>query len=260
MAQAALNYSRAELMAVCSAREIKNGERIFVGTGLPMLGAMLAKRTHAPDSVQIYESGVIDSRPTRTPISIGDCCLVPDSAMLCGLTEVFGSILQPGYVDVGFIGAAQIDRYGNINTSVIGDYFHPKVRLPGSGGANEIGSLANRVCVMMVQDRRKFSEKVDYVTTPGYLSGPGARQAAGLPRGGPSVVITQMAIYRFDEDCEMCLVSVHPGVTVDDVGEQVAWDLRVAPEVEETAPPIENELRLLREELDPKGIFLGSRD
>src|SRR3989304_7252226 len=154
-------YKRTELMAICAARETRGGETVFIGTGLPMLGGMLAKHTHARHCVMIFESGVVDARPTRTPLSIGDACLVPGSVMLGGLTEVFGLILQPGYVDVGFLGGAQIDRFGNLNTTVIGDYRRPKVRLPGSGGACEIAVLARRVLVVMPHKRRAFPERVD---------------------------------------------------------------------------------------------------
>ena len=253
-----MEYSRKELMAVAASREIRDGEIAFIGTGLPMLGGMLAKATTAPNAILIFESGVVDARPKRTPLSIGDACLVPGAAMLCGLTEVFGLILQPGYVDVGFIGGAQIDPFGNLNTTVIGDYFRPKVRLPGSGGANDIGSLAKRIVVMLTQDVRKFVERVDYVTTPGYLDGPGGRERAGLPRGGPAAVITDLGIYRFDEATkEMVLESCHPGVTPEEVRANVSWDLRISPEVRATKPPTKRELRVLRTKCDPQGIFLG---
>src|SRR3989304_2168033 len=176
---------RTELMAICAARETRGGETVFIGTGLPMLGGMLAKHTHARHCIMVFESGVVDARPTRTPLSIGDACLVPGSVMLGGLTEVFGLILQPGYVDVVFIGGAQIDRFGNLNTTVIGDYRRPKVRLPGSGGGNDIGSLAKRTIIMMKQDARKFVEKVDYVTTPGWVDGPRGRGRVRPPRRRP---------------------------------------------------------------------------
>lgn len=251
-------YKRTELMAICAAREIRDGEIAFIGTGLPMLGGMLAKSTHAPNCVMVFESGVVDARPTRTPWSIGDACLVPGSVMLGGLVEVFGLLLQSGYVDVGFIGAAQIDRFGNLNSTVIGDYRQPKVRLPGSGGANDIGSLAKRTIVMMKQDARRFVEKLDYMTTPGYMDGPGGRERAGLPRGGPSAVITDLGIYRFDEATkEMYLASHHPEVSIDEVRRNVSWDLRIAPEVRETRSPTKRELRVLRTKCDPEGIFLG---
>jgi len=251
-------YKLTELMAICAAREIRDGEIAFIGTGLPMLGGMLAKYTTAPHCIMIFESGVVDARPKRTPLSIGDACLVPGSVMLGGLTEVFGLIMQPGYVDVGFIGAAQIDRFGNLNTTVIGDYFAPKARLPGSGGANDIGSLAKRFIVMLKQDARKFVERVDYVTTPGYLDGPGGRAHAGLPRGGPAAVITDLGLYRFDSETkEMFLESFHPGLSVEEVRANVSWDLKVSPKVRSTKPPTKRELRILRTKCDPEGIFLG---
>lgn len=252
-----MEYKNSELMAICAAREIRDKEVVFVGTGLPMLGAMLAKATHAPNAVLVFESGVVDARPERTPISIGDACLVPDSAMLCGLLEVFGLILQPGHVDVGFIGAAQIDRYGNLNTTVIGPYDSPKVRLPGSGGGNDIGSLSKRTVILMKQDVRKFVEKVDYVTTPGFVDGLGGRERVGLPRGGPSTVITDLGVYRFDERKEMYLESYHPGLLVDHVTKNVSWDIKISPNVRETLPPSAEELDVLRRKCDPRGIFLG---
>ena len=252
-------YKRTELMAICAAREIRDGEIAFIGTGLPMLGGMLAKHTHAPKCIMIFESGVVDARPKRTPLSIGDACLVPGSVMLCGLTEVFGLLMQPGYVDVGYIGGAQIDKFGNLNTTVIGDYHHPKVRLPGSGGANDIGSLAKRTIIMMKQDRLKFAAKVDYVTTPGYLDGPGGRERVGLPRGGPSCVISDMGVYRFDPVTkEMFLDSFHPGLNVEEIRKNVSWDLKVAPKVRRTKPPTKRELQVLRTKCDPEGIFLGA--
>lgn len=252
------DFTRPELMAVAASREIADGEVAFIGTGLPMLGGMLAKATHAPNAVLVYESGVVDARPTRTPLSIGDACLVPGAAMLCGLPEVFGLLLQPGHVDVGFLGAAQIDRFGNLNSTVIGDYRQPKVRLPGSGGANDIGSLAKRFIVMMAQDARRFVERLDYLTTPGYVDGPGGRERVGLPRGGPSAVITNLGIYRFDDETKaMRLDTYHPGVTIEEVDANVSFDLAIPSDVRETTPPTESELEILRTKCDPEGIFLG---
>jgi glutaconate CoA-transferase subunit B len=252
------SYTRTELMAICAAREIRDREIAFIGTGLPMLGGMLAKHTHAPRCMLVFESGVVDARPARTPLSIGDACLVPGSAMLAGLVEVFGLLLEPGYVDVGFLGAAQIDRLGNLNTTVIGDYRAPKVRLPGSGGGNDIGSLAKRTVVMLKQDAGRLVSQVDYVTTPGYLDGPGGRERAGLPRGGPDVVITDLGIYRFDRTTkEMHLASTHPGVSLEDVRRNVGWELRIPADVGTTRPPTKRELRVLRTTCDPQGIFLG---
>jgi glutaconate CoA-transferase subunit B len=178
--------------------------------------------------------------------------------MLGGLTEVFGLLMQPGYVDVGFLGAAQIDRFGNLNTTVIGDYNAPKARLPGSGGGNDIGSLAKRVVVMLKQDARKFVQTLDYLTTPGYLDGPGGRERAGLPRGGPSAVITDLGVYRFDPATkEMFLDSSHPGVTVEEIRKNVSWDICIPTNVRSTKPPTRRELRVLRTKCDPEGIFLG---
>jgi len=259
MASEAAGFRRTELMAICAAREIRDGDVAFIGTGLPMLGGMLAKYTTAPHCILVFESGSVDARPTRTPLSIGDPCLVPGSVMQAGLAEVFGLLLQPGYVDLGFIGAAQIDPRGNLNTTVIGPYETPKVRLPGSGGGNDIGSLAKRVVVIMKQDARKFVEHVDYVTTPGYLDGPGGRERAGLPRGGPSAVITDLGVYRFDDGTkEIVLESCHPGVSVDEVRRNVSWDLRVDRTVRTTRRPTKRELRILRTKCDPDGIFLGA--
>jgi glutaconate CoA-transferase subunit B len=252
-----VDYTLLELMAVCSAREIKNKDVVFVGTGLPMLGAMLAKATHAPESVLIFESGVVGARPARTPVSIGDPCLVPNSTMLCGLLEVFGVFLQKGYVDTGFIGAAQIDKFGNLNSTVIGDYFSPKVRLPGSGGANDIGSLAHKTVIMMKQDKRKFVEKVDYCTTPGYIDGPLGRKNAGLIRGGPYRVITNLGTYGFDKETkEMYLETYHPGVTIEDIKNNVSWPIKISEDVHATPEPTAKELDLLRNKFDPQGIFL----
>ena len=231
----AAGYKRTELMAICAADENRDGEVAFIGTGLPMLGGMLAKYTTAPRCIMIFESGVVDARPARTPLSIGDACLVPGSVMLAGLLEVFGLLMQPGFVDVGYIGGAQVDKYGNLNTTVIGDYRAPKVRLPGSGGANDIGSLAKRTIIMMKQDRLKFVTKLDYLTTPGYLDGPGGRERAGLPRGGPACVISDMGVYRFDPDSnEMYLDSYLPGLSVDEFRTNVSFDLRVAPDMRPT--------------------------
>ncbi|MBI3286771.1 MAG: CoA-transferase subunit beta [Chloroflexi bacterium] len=256
----ATKFSLAELMAVASSRQIQDGEIAFIGTGLPMLGAMLAKALHAPNAILIYEAGIVDARPKRTPVSIGDGCLVPGAAMCCGLTEALGTILQRGWVDVGFLGAAQINKYGDINTSVIGDYYHPKVRLPGSGGGNDIGSLAKRTVIMMAQDKRKFVEQVDYITTPGWLGPPGTREAAGLPRGGPAKVITNLGIYAFDENREIYLESHHPGISIEKIKQNVSWEIAISPDVRETEPPTDEELHLLREQFDPQGIFLGGRE
>jgi len=164
------------MMVVATAREIKDGEVVLIGVGLPLVAAFLAKRTHAPNAILLSEIGVVDARPKRLPFAVTDPCLIPGAAMACSLYDVFGFILQGGYVDVGFLGAAQVDKYGNINTTVIGDYFKPKVYLSGSGGANDIASLAKRTVIVMRQGKKRFVEKVDYITSPGHLTGYSSRE------------------------------------------------------------------------------------
>ncbi|NTV37859.1 MAG: CoA-transferase subunit beta [Anaerolineales bacterium] len=175
-------YTSAEILTINAARLLRDGDVVFVGVGLPNLACNLARRTHAPNLVMIYEAGVIGAQPARLPLSIGDPTLVSGSLAVCSMYDIFAFYLQRGNVDVGFLGGAQIDRYGNINATTIGDYNHPKVRLPGSGGAADIGSFAWKTIVIMQQDERRFVRKLDFLTTPGYLDGPGARERAGLAR------------------------------------------------------------------------------
>ena len=250
-----MNYSTNEIMVTASSRLLADGEVTFVGIGLPNLACNLARRLHAPNLVLIYESGAVGATPERLPISIGDPALVTDSLSVCSMYDIFCNYLQGGRIDVGFLQGAQIDRYGNINTTVVGDYAHPKVRLPGSGGACEIAILAKKVLVMAPQSRRSFPEKVDFVTSPGFLDGPGRREAFGMPGGGPSAVITNLGCYEFVEG-EMTLVSLHPGCTVDDVRANIGWDVRVAETLAETPAPTDEELRIIREELDPLHLYV----
>ncbi len=250
-----MNYSTNEIMVTASSRLLADGEVTFVGIGLPNLACNLARRLHAPNLVLIYESGAVGATPERLPISIGDPALVTDSLSVCSMYDIFCNYLQGGRIDVGFLQGAQIDRYGNINTTVVGDYAHPKVRLPGSGGACEIAILAKKVLVMAPQSRRSFPEKVDFVTSPGFLDGPGRREAFGMPGGGPSAVITNLGCYEFVEG-EMTLVSLHPGCTVDDVRANIGWDVRVADDLDETKAPTNEELRIIREELDPQHLYI----
>lgn len=253
----AKDYTLREMMIVAAARELKNGDKVLVGIGIPQLAAILAQRTHAPNLNIIYESGIFGSRPARLPLSIGDPTIVSGSAGVFSFFETFAYLLQRGYIDVGFIGAAQIDKYGNINTTVIGDYSKPKVRLPGSGGACAISSFAKKVIVITPHEKRRFVEKLDFLTSPGFLEGAGSREKIGLHGGGPSVVISTLGILRFDPKTgEMYLDSYHPGVTIDQVKEATSWDLKISPNVKETEPPTEEEIRILREEIDPMGIFL----
>ena len=250
------DFTLQELMAVAAAREIKDGEKVLIGTGLPLLGAILAQKTHAPNMVAIYESGAIDCKPLVTPFSVADSVLAPGSAMQGGLIEGLGMV-HAGDIDVGFLGGAQIDKYGNLNTHVIGDYRRPQVRFAGSGGNNDIGAGCKRTIVMMLHQKRRFPERVDFITTPGYLSGKGQREKLHLPGGGPSVVVSTLGILRFHPDTrEMYLESHHPGVTIEMIKGNTGWNLTIADPIRETERPAPDLIRILREELDPTGIFL----
>jgi glutaconate CoA-transferase subunit B len=238
-----------ELMVTSAARELRDGEVVFVGIGIPNVAVNLAKRTRCPNLVLIYESGAVGAEPARLPVSIGDPALVSGATAVCSMSEVFQYYLQRGWIDVGYLGGAQVDRFGNINTTVIGDYHHPKVRLPGSGGACEIGVLAKRFVIVMQHKLRAFPERVDFVTTPGYLRGGRERERLGIA-GGPEMVVTDLGILRFDADTrEMILVAVHPGITLEQVRENTGWPLKAAERLETTPLPSEEELRIIREEL-----------
>jgi glutaconate CoA-transferase subunit B len=250
-----MEYSPAELMVCQAARQLRDGEVVFVGIGLPNLACNLARRRHAPDLVLIYESGAIGAVPERLPISIGDPALVTDSVSVCSMLDVFANYLQGGRIDVGFLQGAQIDRYGNINTTVIGDYAKPAVRLPGSGGACEIAILARKVYVIAPQTRRSFPERVDFVTSPGHADGIAGRRRLGMPGAGPVGVITDLACYDF-RDGEMTLISLHPGRTLEEVRANIGWEVRVAASLETTAAPSVEELRIIREELDPGHLYI----
>jgi glutaconate CoA-transferase subunit B len=218
-----------------------------------MMAADIARHVHAPTAVMMQESGVLDARPKRPPLSVGDPCLNPGAAMIGGLVNVMGMFLQGGHVDVGFLSGSQVDKFGNINTTAIGDYAAPKSRLPGSGGANSIGSLARKVLIIALHDKRRLVDRVDFVTTPGYIDGPGGRERWGLPADtGPSVIITNKGVMRFDpETREAYLVTYHPGNSIDEIVENTGWDLKVADDVGETEPPSAEELRVIREVIDP---------
>lgn len=248
-----------EIMALAAAREIRDGDVVFVGIGLPNLAVNLARRTHAPNVQMVYEAGVYGAQPTRLPISIGDPCLVTNALQVLPMAETFMYYLQGGRVDVGFLGAAQVDRFGNLNTTVIGkDYRHPKVRLPGSGGAAEIAWLAKKTIIILPQSKEKFPEALDFVTTVGHHRGGRSRDELGAPGSGPERVITNMGVYGFDPDTrEMLLERIHPGVDLEEIRNNVGWPLRVAESLSVAELPNQEELRLLREELDPKGLYLG---
>jgi glutaconate CoA-transferase subunit B len=249
-------FTTLELMAVCGSRQINNGEVVFVGTGLPMIASLLSKRTHAPRAKIVFESGFIDSNAKDLALSIADSRLGWRASGAIGLLETLGLMVQGGHVDVGFVGAAQIDGYGNINTTYIGSFEKPVVRLPGSGGGNDMVSSAKRIVVIMPHEKRKMVNKLDYLTSPGFLDGPGAREKAGLIGGGPSLVVTNLCQMDFDPETKRIrLATVHPGVTVDQVVENSGFDLIIPDKVPTTEFPTCEELELLRA-IDPTGIYV----
>jgi len=251
-----MEYTSSELMTINSARLLRNGDTVFVGVGLPNLACNLARRTHAPELVMIYEAGVIGAQPARLPLSIGDPTLVSGAVSVCSMYEIFTLYLQRGLVDVGFLGGAQIDRFGNINATVIGDYNHPKVRLPGSGGSMEIAAWANRCYIITPHQKRRFPEKVDFQTSAGFLDGRKSREKTGVRGGGPQAVVTNLGILEPDETGELMLTALHPGATVEQAIENTGWVLKISDNLRFTEPPTSVELRMLREELDPDGIYL----
>ena len=250
-------YTPSEMMTAVAARELRDGEVVFVGIGLPNLACNLARETHAPNLVLIYESGAVGATPERLPVSIGDPALVTGSLMVCSMADVFQLFLQNGKIEVGFLGGAQIDRYGNINTTVVGSYDRPKVRLPGSGGAAEIAIHAQRTLIISKLDPRAFPEAVDFLTSPGQRCKGKTRKELGMPGAGPVKVITDKAILEADpETGELVLTALYPGITVDQVKDGVGWPLRVRTPLESVQEPSGVELQLLRERLDPKGLYL----
>jgi glutaconate CoA-transferase, subunit B len=241
-------YTPDEMMTIAAARMIPNGAVLLVGIGLPSAAANVARRTHAPDAVLIYESGCIGTKPSRVPLSIGDGELADTADAVVSLPEMFAFWLQGGRVDVGFLGAAQIDRYANINTTVIGDYRKPTVRLPGAGGAPEIAASCREVLITLRHTTRSFVETLDFVTSVGHARGGGSRATLGLPGRGPAAVISDLGVLQPDpETKELVLTRVHPGVTVEDVRAATGWPLMVAPDVDCTTPPTEDELLALHE-------------
>jgi len=250
-------YTSTELLAYAAAGTLEDNKSVFVGTGLPMIAAMLAQRTHAPNLLIIFEAGGIGPQVPVLPISVGDSRTFYRAVAASSMHDVM-SASQAGYLDYGFLGAAQIDPYGNLNTTVIGEWRHPQVRLPGSGGANDVGSLCWRTIIVMRQDRRRFVDRLDFLTTPGYLDGPGARERAGLPAGsGPYRVITQLGVYGFDEQSRrMRLLATHPGVTVDDIQANSSFDLVIPDDVGTTEPPPPQVRRMMRD-IDPTGMVIG---
>ena len=240
-------YTADEMMTVAAARALRDGQACFVGIGLPSRAANLARRLHAPGLVLIYESGTIDTKPAELPLSIGDGVLADAALSVVSVPEIFNYWLQPGRIDVGFLSGAQLDRFANINTTVIGDYREPDVRLPGSGGAPEIAASCQEVIVVMRHQMRAFVERVDFVTSVGHGSGPKDRRLLGLRGAGPVRVITDLGVLEPDpESAELVLTALHPGVSVEQVRAETGWDLQVAAELSATPPPSAQELSVLR--------------
>lgn len=254
----ASDYTLAELLVATAAREIKDGDVVFVGVGIPGLGAGLAKLTHAPNMIMAMECGSIGSQSYRLVLGIGDNACVENAICNTSLWRLF-SDQQRGYFDVGMISGAQVDKYGNLNsTTIIGNrsYQQPKTRLPGSGGANDIASSARKTILMINMQARRFMERVDYITSPGYLDGYEAREKAGLLGGGPEAIITDKCLMRFDPVTKEAFVaSVHPGATMEEIKSLVSWDLKFSPDLQETEPPTEEQVRVTRT-LDSEGIYL----
>lgn len=253
-----MNYSPIELMITCASHSLEDGKTIAVGTGVPCAAAMLAQRTHAPNLVIFFEAGGVAPRLPTMPISVGDSRTTHRAIMATSMADVM-QFCQKGMMDYTFLSGAQIDAYGNLNSTMIGqDYAKPKVRLPGSGGANDLASFCWRTLIIMRHDPKKFVEKLDFLTSPGYLTGPGAREAAGLPAStGPHRVITELAVLGFhDQTKRMVVLSLHPGKTIKQIHEATGFKLEVAENLSVTQEPTADELRILRDEVDPLGYIL----
>lgn len=250
-------YNPIELMICIAARLMEDGMTVFVGTGIPMLASSLAQKMHAPNLVPIFEFGGTGALLDRLPLAVGGRRTFHRAVAATGICDIMETAAR-GFVEYGFLGGAQIDPYGNLNSTVIGDYWSPRARLPGSGGANDVGSLCWRTIVIMRHEKRRFVEKVDFVTTPGYLTGPGAREEAGLPPStGPYRVVTNLALLGFDDETKrMVLLATNPGVEVEQVVGNTGFDLIVPDDVGQNVPPSVKELRILREEVDRERLYI----
>lgn len=252
-------YNLREYLAFIGASLLEDGKSVFVGTGLPIIASMLAQKTHAPSLLIVFEAGGTGPRMPELAISVGESRTYYKGVAASSMHDVM-SMSQAGYIDYGFLGAAQMDIHGNINTTVIGDHDMPKVRLPGSGGANDVGSFSQKLITIIAnQSNRTFVNKVDFLTTAGYLTGPGEREKTGLPSNtGPYRVITQLGTYGFDEATKrLKLVSIHPGISLDEVKENSAFEIIIPDDAATSPEPDEQQLKLLRQEIDPAGIVLG---
>ena len=251
------DYNMTELMICVASRYLEDGKSVAVGTGAPCAAAMLAQKTNSPNLVVLFEAGGVAPQLPEMPISVGDSRTFYRAVMAAGMVDMMTTCAR-GQVDYAFLGGAQIDKYGNINSTVIGDYNRPKVRFPGSGGANDFASLCWRTMIMTVQSKTRFVETCDFITSPGFLTGAGAREAAGLPEGGPYKIITDLGVMGFDEKTKAMMIdSLHPGVDVDAVLSETGFELIVPSEIGRTEPPIEEELRILRDEVDPLKLVIG---
>jgi len=252
-----MDYTPSELMIINASRALEGSRVVFVGVGLPNIACNLARRSHSPNMELVYESGVFGAHPARLPLSIGDPTLVSDATSVGSMVDLFMLYLQGGLVDVALLGGAQIDRYGNLNTTTIGnDYTNPKVRLPGSGGACEIATNAKKIFMIMRLKKRAFVEKLDFVTSPGHLTGGSSRDDLGLPGTGPQLVITDRALFDFNNlDREMTLIEVATGETAETIQADVAWPLRISPDLKEMTPPLPSELDIIRQQLDLEGLY-----
>jgi glutaconate CoA-transferase subunit B len=254
------NYTSRELMAIAAAREIRNGEIVFCGTGISLLAAMAAKFIHAPEAVIFFETGAIDPDLREIPLTVADPRLMFGSSVNAGLAEAFAT-MQNRFLGprlLGILGAAQVDRYGNLNSTCLGDYHQPDVRFPGSGGACDVGSFVGRTMVFIKHEKRRFVEKLDYFTTPGYFDGPGGREREGYKHGGPSCVISDKAILRFDEKTkEMYLDHSFPGTSTEEIRELTGFPIDTD-RAQELTPPTAEELHILRRDVDPQRLILGT--
>lgn len=253
-----MNYTLREMMTIMAAREIHDGDIVFCGTGISMLAAMAAKHINAPNSITFFETGAIDSRLEEIPLAVSDSRVMYGAASNSGLLDAFATMQNriTGDHVIGILGAAQVDKYGNLNSTSIGDYYRPETRFPGSGGACDVASFVPRCIIFMQHEKRKFPNKVDYLTSPGYLDGPKGREKAGLLPGGPTAVVTNMAVMRFDDQTkEMYLASYYPGITPQKILENMEFSVDIT-RATEAAPPTARELKILREQVDPQRIIL----
>ncbi|OGO26453.1 MAG: 3-oxoacid CoA-transferase [Chloroflexi bacterium RBG_16_51_16] len=250
-------YTKTELMICVAARLFEDASTCFIGTGIPMLAAMLASKTSAPNLVPVFEFGGLGALLEELPRAVGEARTFHKALAASGICDTMETA-QRGFIDYGFLGGAQIDPYGNLNSIVIGDHDHPKARLPGSGGGNDVGSHSWRTVAIMQHDTRRFVQKLDFITTPGFLSGPGAREAAGLPRGtGPIAVVSTLALMDYDPvTCRMRLKATHPGVTIEEVVANTGFELIIPDKIDANLAPSAEELRLLREEIDPEKLYI----